>query len=111
MVWLNNLDFMRGGLNFYLVVILGTSILSVEDWLPRFPVAKSNAPPTTTTINMPTKTPSIPTPPLLSAMIVSLVKLVTYLLISLRILEVQIAFPAVSHPAGLMRVHRQKNQL
>jgi len=51
----------------YFVVIFGTSIFTVEVFLPKLPLAYKNAPPTNTTIRIPISIPSIPTGPLSSA--------------------------------------------
>src|SRR6476619_3513889 len=57
---------------YLLVLIFGNSTFTVDDFCPRLPVAKRMPPPTTITINAPTRTPSTPTPPLLpSAMVLS----------------------------------------
>src|SRR6478735_7486652 len=56
---------------YLLVLIFGNSTFTVDDFCPRLPVAKRMPPPTTITINAPTRTPSTPTPPLPSAMVLS----------------------------------------
>src|SRR4029079_6079200 len=56
---------------YLLVLIFCNSTFTVDDFCPRLRVAKRRPPPTTITINAPTRTPSTPTPPLPSAMVLS----------------------------------------